>query len=135
MVDNRIDCSNLAGQKGNVAESGGSQYLGDALPASLLLTSMPFAPITSVWNAIDGEPRGKRIVAFDCRFGEGKSELAALGRCCANGYQEPDPSLRLEQTDGWVFIYRPKELDLIPQQLTPMPELHAYLDIILGLAN
>ena len=118
-----------------LAESCGFQYLGEALPHSLPLTSMPFASITSVWNVIDGEPRGKRIVAFDCRFGEGKASwrrtVIAIRTDIRNVTASAfDPSLRIVQTDDWVFIYRPKEVALIPLQLTPIPELHAYLDTI-----
>src|SRR5215469_3961307 len=110
-----------------LAESGGFKYLGEALPPSLPLTSMPFASITSVWNAIDGTPRGKRIVAFDCRFGEGKASWRRtviavrtdISNVTASAF---DPSLRIEQTDDWVFIYRPKELALISFRLTPIPE-------------
>lgn len=119
----------------SLAESGGFQYLGETLPPSLPLTSMPFASITAVWNAIDGAPRGKRIVAFDCRFGEGKGSwrrtVIAVRTDASNVTASAfDTSLRIEQTDDWVFIYRPKELALIPLQLTPIPELRGYLDNI-----
>lgn len=38
-------------------------YLGNALPKSLTLEGTPFYGATKVWNVIDGEPRGTRIMA------------------------------------------------------------------------
>jgi hypothetical protein len=55
-----------------IAELYGFHYLGEVLPPSLPLRDMPLLTITSIWNAIDGERLGSRVVAFDCRFGEGK---------------------------------------------------------------
>ena len=50
----------------------GMHYLGYALPRSLTLEGTPFYRYSKVWNVIDGEPRGTRIMAFDCQVGVGK---------------------------------------------------------------
>jgi len=99
------------------------------------MTGWPFASVASVWNIIDGEPRGTRIVAFDCRFGQGKASWRRtviavqtdIGNITASSF---DPALRVEQMGDWVFIYRPKGFALITGQLMPIPELGAYLEAI-----
>jgi hypothetical protein len=119
----------------SLARSCGFQHLGEALPRSLLLTNAPFTSITSVWNVIDGEPRGKRIIAFDCRFGNGKASWrrtviaikTEISNITASAF---DPYLRIEQMNDWVLIYRPKEFALISRGMIPIPELRAYLDTI-----
>lgn len=118
-----------------LAESCGYHYLGKSLPRSLSLSRGPFNSITSVWNVIDGDPRGKRVVAFDCKFGEGKGSwrrtvIAVKPEMSNITVSSFDPSLRLEQTDDWVFIYRPKDFALVSRQLTPIPELRAYLESV-----
>jgi hypothetical protein len=35
------------------------------------LGGTPFARAAWIWNVIDGDPPGFRIVAFDCRIGAG----------------------------------------------------------------
>ena len=118
-----------------LAESRGFHYLGKALPRSLQLTGSPFVSITSVWNVIDGEPRGTRIVAFDCKLGEGKASWRRtviavktnIGNIAASSF---DPALRIEQMKDWVLIYHPKDFALIARQLMPVTELGAYLETI-----
>lgn len=84
-----------------LAESQGFHYLGEALPHSLPISTSPFTSVKSVWNVIDGEPRGVRIVAFDCKFGQGrgswsrtvvaiKTEVGTLASLFT------DPELRIE---------------------------------------
>ena len=116
-----------------LAESCGFHCLGNSLPRSLSLSGRPFNSITSVWNVIDGDPRGKRVIAFDCRFGEGKASwrrtvIAVKTEMSNITVSSFDPYLLLEQKDDWVFIYRPKDFALVSRQLTPIPELRAYLE-------
>jgi hypothetical protein len=118
----------------SLAESCGFHYLGDALPRSLPLAGSPLASMTGVWNVIDGEPRGKRIVAFDCRFGVGRGSwrrtvIAIRTEIASITTSFFDPSLRIEQVNDWIFIYRPKDFARFPQ-LIPIPELRAYLQTI-----
>jgi hypothetical protein len=110
-------------------------YLGEALPSSFSLAGAPFDSITSVWNVVDGELRGVRVIAFDCRFGEGKASwrrtvIAAntdLGNVAASMF---DPYLRIEQNRDWTVIWWSKDLSLIPPGLMPAAELRTYLESI-----
>jgi hypothetical protein len=119
-----------------LAKSCGLYYLGEALPPSLPMKGWPFASITSVWNVVDGDKGGKRLVAFDCRFGQGKTSWrrtviavkTEISNITASYF---DSDLRIEQMDDWVFIYRPKGFALISWgQLTPIPELRACLESV-----
>ena len=88
-----------------------------------------------MWNVIDGEPRGTRIVAFDCKLGEGKASwrrtVIAVKTDIANiATSSFDPALRIEQMEDWVLIYRPQDLALIARQLMPVTELEEYLETI-----
>jgi hypothetical protein len=55
-----------------LAARSGMHYLGNALPKSLQLDGTPFHYVSKAWNVIDGEPRGTRVIAFDCQVGVGK---------------------------------------------------------------
>ena len=55
-----------------LATRSGMHCLGKALPMSLTLEGTPFHSFSKVWNVIDGEPRGTRIMAFDCQVGVGR---------------------------------------------------------------
>ncbi len=119
----------------SLAESCGFHYLGDALPRSVPLRGPQLDSITTVWNVIDGEPRGTRIVAFDCRFGVGKGSwqrtVIAIKTETANIVAPSfGPAFRIEQIDDWVFVYRTKNFTLIAVQLTPIAELRGYLETI-----
>src|SRR4051794_23209174 len=50
----------------------GFTCIGSAFPHSLTLHGTPLENATSVWNVIDGDRHGLRVVAFDCRIGRGK---------------------------------------------------------------
>jgi hypothetical protein len=88
-----------------------------------------------VWNVIDGEPRGTRIVAFDCRIGAGKGSWSRtviavktdIGSITASAF---DSALRIERMKDWVVIYRPKDFAGITRQLMPVTELELYLEAI-----
>src|SRR5438270_12876238 len=57
----------------------GFHYLGRAVPASLTLSGTQLAYAKAIWNLIDGERQGMRIIVFDCRIGGGKGSW----RCTA----------------------------------------------------
>lgn len=119
----------------SLAESCGFHFLGDALPRSVPLRGSDLDLITEVQNVIDGEPRGKRIVAFDCRFGVGKRSwrrtVIAINADAGNRIGPSfDPTFRVEQMNDWTFIYRPKSFSFIRVQLTPISELRGYLETI-----
>jgi hypothetical protein len=116
-----------------LAKVHGFHYLGKTLPYSVPLGDLPVGSIMSVWNVIDGESRGRRVVAFDCRFGEGKGswQRTILAVHDDNvSVSSFDSGVQVEQVGDWTFLYRPKQLALIAQQLTPVAELGAYLETI-----
>jgi len=124
-----------AGAVQALAATLGFHYLGEALPRNLDLAGSPLASASSVWNVIDGEPSGKRIVAFDCAIGQGKGSwqgtiIAVKTEASTISVSFFDPALHLEQVRDWVLIYRPKDYGLIPSGLMPIPELQAYLEAI-----
>jgi hypothetical protein len=47
------------------------------LPRSLTLSGRPFDRTSKIWNVVDGELPGVRIVVLDCRLGIGKSNWSA----------------------------------------------------------
>lgn len=118
-----------------LAEVTGFHYLDETLPRSLPLRDSSLPTISSVWNVIDGERRGRRVIAFDCRFGEGKGSwrrtvLAVETDITGITASSFDPDMGVVQIGGWTFLYRPQHLALINRQLTPVTELAAYLDTI-----
>lgn len=50
----------------------GFAYLSSELPTALVLPDDPFSKIGAIWNVIDGEKDGIRVVAFDYRIGSSK---------------------------------------------------------------
>jgi len=115
-----------------LAETTGFHYLNNALPRSL--RNLP-SGITSVWNVLDGEHRGRRVIAFDCRFGQGKGSwrrtvIAIQAERSSITASAFDPEVEVEQIGEWTFLYRPRQLAFITRQLTPVAELAAYLDAI-----
>lgn len=89
-------------------------YLGNALPKSLALDGTPFHHLSKVWNVIDGEPRGTRIIAFDCQVGVGKhswqrSVIAVASDGDISGYLRVRPDLAIDRSGGWQILYRPRQ--------------------------
>src|SRR5262245_45671066 len=48
------------------------RYLGEGVPRSLTLRGTEVANASRIWNVIDRDPPGFRIIAFDFRMGTGK---------------------------------------------------------------
>jgi hypothetical protein len=111
----------------------GFHYLGDALPRSLKLDGTPFHSASKVWNVIDGEPRGARIIAFDCRVGVGKgSWRRTVIAIASNADSSPtlpfNPDMFVESTGGWKILYRPKASgNFSIDRLMTLAELEAHL--------
>lgn len=86
-------------------------------------------------NVLDGEHRGKRIVAFDCKFGAGRGSrrrtvIAIRAERSSIAASAFDPEVEVEQIGKWTFLYRPQQLAFRARQLTPVTELAAYLDAL-----
>jgi hypothetical protein len=93
----------------------GFAYLGGAIPGSLTLHGTPMDRATSVWNVIDGEYGGVRVVAFDCRIGEGKGSwrrtiIAALSP--QNPFRGHGSDQTVDRSGAWAILYQPKTFSL-----------------------
>jgi hypothetical protein len=85
------------------------------------------------WNVIEGKGHGVRVVAFDCRLGTGKgswrrSVIAAEGSAEVFGMFNPE--LAAERSGGWVLLYQPKAVSLIPKGLMTVTEIEACLTAV-----
>jgi hypothetical protein len=88
----------------------GFRLLGEDLPLDIDLKSSSISNVSSVWNVIDGTPRGVRIVAFDCRVGQGKGSwettvIAVNAEPIAVKASDFDMSLEKEHIDGWTLLF------------------------------
>jgi hypothetical protein len=83
------------------------------------LSRTPFDGTTSVWNIIDGERHGIRIVAFDCQIGVGKGSwrrtvIAAETAVEAFGAAAFNLDLTVDRSGNWMIMYQPRTVSLIP---------------------
>ena len=119
-----------------LANRSGLHYLGNALPRSLTLGGTPFQLASRVWNVIDGEPRGIRVIAFDCRVGTGKSSwrrtVIAIESGADSSYTVPfNPDMTAESVGKWKIIYRSKaSVNFRITGLMPVAELEAHLNAV-----
>jgi hypothetical protein len=116
-----------------VARRLGFEYKAETLPPSLNLRGTGLNSATSTWNVIEGKRHGVRVVAFDCRLGTGKgnwrrSVIAAEGSADVFGMFNPE--FAVEYSEGWVLLYQPKAVSLIPPGLMPVTEIEARLNAI-----
>jgi hypothetical protein len=114
----------------------GFHYIGDALPKSLTLSGTPFECYAKVWNVIDGEPRGVRIIAFDCSVGVGKGRRlrTVIAMESIAGISETIPlnqDMTMDTAGEWKILYRSKAFfEFRIAGLMPVPELEAYLNAV-----
>jgi hypothetical protein len=111
----------------------GFHYLGNALPRSLTLYGTPFERTSKVWNVIDGEPHGIRIIAFDCQVGSGKGSWRRSVITVESGADSSraafDPDLAIQHVGKWKILYRAKaSIEFRISGLMPIEELEAYVD-------
>jgi hypothetical protein len=111
-------------------------YLGNALPKSLGLEGTPFHRFSKVWVVIDGEPRGTRVMAFDCQVGVGKrswrrSIIAVETDSNVIGHLSVQPDMTVDRSGRWQILYRPRRgFRLRIAGLTPVEELEANLNAV-----
>lgn len=115
----------------------GFTYIGTALPRSLSLEGTELASCSSVWNVIDGEPHGIRVIGFDCQIGQGRGSWSRTVVAVQSSAGRLDPSafnseMTAEDAGGWTLYYQPKILSFIPPGLMPIGELESYLNAIKG---
>jgi hypothetical protein len=111
----------------------GLSFLGRALPRSFTLRDTAFDGATSIWNVIDGDCRGIRVMAFDCRIGTGKSScrrtaIAAQGPPDVFGVfgaVKFNTDLTVDRSGDWSVLYRSSSSGLMS-----VSELEAHLESI-----
>jgi hypothetical protein len=114
----------------------GFHYLGNAVPRSLTLGDTPFADSSSIWNLIDGEPNGVRIIAFDCRVGMGRQSwrrtvIAVSGSSDILSTVRFSKGIVVNRSGDWNIVYRPKgHIGFSSLGLMSVDELEAYLQAI-----
>ena len=113
-----------------IAELDRFHYLSEVLPRSLSLRDLPLSPIPSGWNAIDCERRGKRAVAFDCRFGEAneswsRTVIAVQADRADIPASSYDPDVQTDQIADWAFIYGHSRVTL-NEKVVKTVQTHAY---------
>jgi len=120
----------------SLANRSGLHYLGSALPRSLTLEGTQFQRVSKVWNVIDGEPRGVRIIAFDCRVGMGRGSwrrtVIAIEAGAEFSQAVPfNPDMTIESAGKWKILYRPKAfVNIRIAGLMPVEELEAYVNSV-----
>jgi hypothetical protein len=113
----------------------GFVYLGRAIPRSLTLRRTPFERATRIWNVIDGDCHGTRVIAFDCDIGSGKGSWrrTAIAAQSANdvfGAVKFSRDLTVDRSGDWIVLYQPRPGSLFATGLMPVAELEAHLDAI-----
>jgi len=118
----------------------GMHYLGNAFPRSLTLEGTPFYRVSKVWNVIDGEPRGTRIMVFDCQVGVGKGSwrrtvMAVEGDDNDLGHLPLHADMTFDRSGRWKILYRPKaHFSLRMAGLTPVEEVEANLNAVVAIS-
>lgn len=113
----------------------GFNYLGRGVPRSLSLHGTPLDRASSIWNVIDGDRRGARIIAFDCQIGTGKGSwrrtvIAVKMENDLLGAVSSNRDLTVDHSGSWAILYQPKTPSFIPAGLMPVEELEARLNAI-----
>jgi hypothetical protein len=121
-----------------LATRSGMHYLGNAAPRSLTLEGTPLYSVSKVWNVIDGEPRGTRIMAFDCQVGVGKHSWRRTVIAVESDGNVLDQmplhtDMTIDRSGRWKIFYRPKaHFSLGIAGLTPIEELEANLNAVVA---
>jgi hypothetical protein len=112
----------------------GFHYIGEALPRSLTLNGTPLERASKVWNVIDGEPHGIRIIAFDCRVGVGRGSWRRTVIAVERGSNLSlllNPEMKMDFVGSWKVLYRPQaSTNFRIAGLMPVTELESYLNSV-----
>jgi hypothetical protein len=120
------------------AARSGMHYLGNALPKSIRLEGTQLHRLSKVWNVIDGEPRGTRVMAFDCQVGVGKQSwrrtvIAIESDDNVVSHLPFQPDMAIDRSGRWQILYRPKaHFSLRITGLTPVEELEVSLNALVA---
>jgi hypothetical protein len=112
----------------------GFAFLGPALPRSLRLRGTNLEGATSVWNVVEGDKDGIRVVAFDCLIGSGKGRwrrtvIAAQGPRDVFAVAKLYGDFTLDHSGDWTIMFEPKAVFFGPG-LMPISEVEAFFDLI-----
>lgn len=113
----------------------GFSYLGRGVPRSLSLSGTPMERASSIWNVIDGDRPGIRIIAFDCRIGTGKASwrrTVIAVKTDDDSAVSSNRDVAVDHSGDWTILYKPKTFFLIPAGLMTVNELEARLNAIAG---
>jgi hypothetical protein len=122
-------------QIAGIAQELNFRSLGERLPADINLSPSFLSSVSSVGNVIDDARSGVRIVAFDCRVGQGKNSWqttviavkAEPSRVKAGNF---DINLEKEHIDGWMLLFHGREMDFSSECEMSSEELRGYLEAI-----
>jgi hypothetical protein len=109
----------------------GFKYLGRGVPRSLSLSGTPMEYASSIWNVIDGDRPGIRIIAFDCQIGGGKGgwrRTVIAVKADNDRASSSNRDLTADHSADWTILYKPKTFALIPAGLMTVDELEARLN-------
>lgn len=127
----------------NIAARLNFRYIGASLPSSLTLNGTEIARATTFWNVLDGEPNGVRVIAFDCRIGEGKGSCrrTVIAAKTPNDIFRPiiselfrpvlsEADLAIDRSGDWAIMYQSIARSIVPAGLMPIQELETRLQSI-----
>jgi len=112
----------------------GFTCLGQTPPRLFTLRGTQLGRARSIWNIIDGDCGGIRVISFDCHVGRGKGSwrrtaIAAQGPPDVFGTSNVD--LTVERCGEWSLLYEPYRFTpFAPTGLMPVSELESRLDSI-----
>jgi hypothetical protein len=118
----------------DMAARRGFTYLGSSLPSTLTLRGTGLAGIASVWNVIDADCGGPRVICFDCCVGTGKGSWRRTVIAAKGAPDVFDTTLTgdliVDQSGEWSIMYEPKRISLIPGWPMAVSEIEAHLGAI-----
>jgi hypothetical protein len=89
---------------------------------------------TSVWNVIDADCGGRRVICFDCRIGFGKGSWRRTVIAAKGPSDVFDTTLTadltVDQCGEWSIMYEPKRMSLIPRLPMAVSEIEHHLAAI-----
>ncbi len=110
----------------------GFNYFGRGVPRSLSLQGTPMERASSIWNVIDRDRPGIRIIAFDCQIGTGKGWRRTVIAVKTDDDRAllSNRDLTVHSSGDWMILYEPKAFVLTLNGLMTVDELEARLNEI-----
>jgi hypothetical protein len=75
-------------------------------PAGFHMACYPTNKISRMWNVLDGQRNGIRVVIFDSTVGEGKGLYCSVGAVQASENQFEIAREKIALCSGWCAVYR-----------------------------